>query len=75
MQRLIWTLGACCVTQARMTKVPVSDPDKPAKSQRVQHREGRLKVALRANMAKRKAQVRARGDTTTEVNDNDNNKE
>ena len=40
-----------------MTDEPVSDPGRPAKSQRVQHREKRLKAALKANMAKRKAQA------------------
>ena len=43
-----------------MTDEPVSDQGRPAKSQRVQHREKRLKAALKANMAKRKAQVRAK---------------
>ena len=43
-----------------MTEKPVPDPARPAKSQRVLHREGRLKVALKANMAKRKAQARGR---------------
>ena len=40
-----------------MTDQPVSDQGQPAKSQRVQHREKRLKAALKANMAKRKAQA------------------
>ena len=45
-----------------MTEEPVSSPGKPHKNQRTQHREGRLKAALKANMAKRKLQVRARSD-------------
>ena len=45
-----------------MTHKTVSDPVKPEKNQRQQHRESRLKVALKANMAKRKAQVKARDD-------------
>ena len=43
-----------------MIDQPVSDPAKPPKSPRVRHREARLKVALKANMAKRKAQMRGR---------------
>ena len=42
-----------------------SDPEKPEKVTRAMHREERLKVALKANMAKRKAQVRARSGTAT----------
>ena len=45
-----------------MTEEPVPSPGKPPKNQRAQHREGRLKAALKANMAKRKLQVRARSD-------------
>ena len=45
-----------------MTDEPASGPDKQPKSQRAQHREGRLKAALKANMAKRKMQLRARSD-------------
>ena len=41
----------------------IDEPRQPVKSQRVQHKELRLKAALKANMAKRKAQVRARSDT------------
>jgi hypothetical protein len=60
MQRLIWTVPAGCDTPPCMTDDPVPSPAKQPKSQRAQHREGRLKVALKANMAKRKQQVRAR---------------
>ena len=45
-----------------MTDEPVSDQGQPAKSQRVQHREKRLKAALKANMAKRKAQAQTKSD-------------
>jgi hypothetical protein len=54
-----------------MTDDRASDPDKPAKSQRVQHREARLKTALKANMAKRKQQVRARSDDDAAGQDGD----
>ena len=43
-----------------MEREPRAEPSKPEKVTRAEHREGRLKVALKANMAKRKAQVRAR---------------
>ena len=56
-----------------MTRAPVSDPGKPAKSQRVLHREIRLKAALKANMAKRKARVRAMTDDTTAGSQGDDN--
>ena len=46
-----------------MDREPRSEPVKPAKVTRAAVREGRLKVALKANMAKRKAQVRARSGT------------
>jgi hypothetical protein len=71
---LVWTSKAACATQSVMTEEPAPDPKKPAKSQRVQHREGRLKAALKANMARRKAQVRARGPTVPEA-DQDKDKE
>ncbi len=54
-----------------MTKEPPSSPEKPAKSPRVQQRETRLKMALKANMAKRKAQVRARDEAATDGTHND----
>ena len=38
------------------------EPDKPITSARVKQREARLKAALKANMAKRKAQARAKAD-------------
>jgi hypothetical protein len=53
-----------------MTDDPVPSPATQPKSQRAQHREGRLKVALKANMAKRKLQTRARSeDEMTSVGD------
>jgi hypothetical protein len=53
-----------------MTDEPAPRPGKPPKSQRTQHREGRLKAALKANMAKRKLQTRARSeDEMTSVGD------
>jgi hypothetical protein len=54
-----------------MTDQPVSDSGKPAKSQRAQHRENRLKAALKANMAKRKQQVRGRSDDADQNTPND----
>jgi len=45
-----------------MTDEPASTSGKQPKSQRAQHREGRLKAALKANMAKRKLQLRAKSD-------------
>jgi len=48
--------------EVSMTREPLSDIGKPKKSQRALHRDNRLKAALKANMAKRKAQVRARTD-------------
>ena len=47
-----------------MDDKPGSTTARPAKSPRVQHREARLKAALKANMAKRKAQVRGRAADT-----------
>ena len=47
-----------------MTRIPQSEPSKPVKVTRAQWRDDRLKAALKANMAKRKAQAQARsGDT------------
>ena len=57
-----------------MTDDPTLNPAKPAKSQRAQHREQRLKAALKANMAKRKAVVRAKADQAggnDKIDDND----
>lgn len=48
-----------------MTQETRSKAYKTAKSPRAQHREDRLKAALKANMAKRKAQMRARADDAT----------
>ena len=45
-----------------MTEPPESATPKHAKSPRVQQREARLKTALKANMAKRKAQMRGRSE-------------
>ena len=74
-QSLIWTPPHDWVTYRRMTDQPVPDPDsgigKPAKSQRAQHRENRLKAALKANMAKRKQQMRGRAEDDTTGNHND----
>ena len=53
-----------------MTDKPLPDPAKPAKSQRVLHREGRLKVALKANMAKRKVQTWGRAADAETGDDN-----
>jgi hypothetical protein len=47
-----------------MMDEPASSPAKPPKTQRAQQRQERLKSALKANMAKRKVQVRARSDGT-----------
>lgn len=59
-----------------MSKEPVPDPAKLTKSPRLQQREARLKAALKANMAKRKAQVRARdGAATDGTATNENDKE
>ena len=52
-----------------MTEASGSDTPKPAKSPRVQQREARLKTALKANMAKRKAQVRGRAADTDASDD------
>lgn len=49
-----------------MTNGRASDTGKPAKSQRAQHRETRLKLAMKANMAKRKVQARGRSDIGTD---------
>ena len=43
-----------------MRNDPGTRPQNPAKVTRAQVREDRLKTALKANMARRKAQVRAR---------------
>ena len=64
-----------------MTREPYPEPSKPVKSSRVQHREARLKAALKANMAKRKAQARAKtgagpaDETTAGVTGADNDNE
>ena len=49
---------------------PQAKPAKPAKAAREVTRDDRLKAALKANMARRKAQARARSDGTS--NDNKN---
>lgn len=43
-----------------MSGAPKSTPSKPQKVSRAEEREARLKAALKANMARRKAQSRAR---------------
>ena len=50
-----------------MDREPRSATGKPEKGTRAKHRADRLKVTLKANLAKRKAQVRARqaGETGT----------
>ncbi len=42
--------------------------DKPAKQKTVEDREARLKAALKANMARRKAQTRKRATKRTGAN-------
>jgi hypothetical protein len=46
--------------EGAMRNDPENGSQKPAKVTRAQVRESRLKAALKANMARRKAQVRAR---------------
>ncbi len=46
--------------EGAMSSAPKSGPKNPAKVTRAQDRTMRLKAALKANMAKRKAQVRLR---------------
>jgi hypothetical protein len=64
-----------------MTRELHPAPSKPVKSSRVQHREARLKVALKANMGKRKAHARAKtgagpaGETTAGETSADNDNE
>lgn len=58
-----------------MSAKPGSEPIKPAGNARKISRDKRLKVALKANMAKRKAQVRARDTETGDVSDPDPKKE
>ena len=45
----------------------------PAKSGAAGAKDARLKAALKANMGRRKAQARARGDADTTANDTNNN--
>lgn len=45
-----------------MSGAPKSTPTKPLKVSRAEDREARSKAALKANMARRKAQARARAD-------------
>jgi hypothetical protein len=54
-----------------MSGAPKSQPVKPPKVSRADEREARLKLALKANMARRKAQARARAET--EANDDTRN--
>ena len=46
--------------EGAMSSAPKSGPKNPTKVTRAQERTLRLKAALKANMAKRKAQVRLR---------------
>ena len=60
-----------CDMTRRMTKDASSPPTaKPAKSQR-DVREARRKEALKANMGRRKAQARARSETSDEAEGTD----
>jgi hypothetical protein len=45
-----------------MSGAPKSQPVKPLKVSRAEDREARSKAALKANMARRKAQARARAE-------------
>ncbi len=51
-----WTPRGACATESAMNDKPASAPAKPSKP----GRDARLKAALKANMARRKAQARAR---------------
>jgi|GEM_PF-1315988 len=67
---MLWTGGAGCAIETSMGDTDDSDlTAKPRKSAREIAREARLKLALKANMGRRKAQARARSDGPSE-NDN-----
>ena len=51
-----WTARGACAREGAMNDKPASVPAKPARP----GRDDRLKAALKANMARRKAQARAR---------------
>ncbi len=55
-----WTPAVAWSKTTDMDRDPRSEPARPAHPTRAAMREARLKDALKANMAKRKAQVRAR---------------
>jgi hypothetical protein len=58
--RRFWTTRCGCAMEGRMTEKPVKPvAAKPVKTA-ASVREDRLKAALKANMARRKAQVKAR---------------
>jgi hypothetical protein len=62
--------------ESAMSGAPKSGPQKPAKVSREDARALRLKTALKANMARRKAQARARtGEEAAGKNGPDNDKE
>jgi hypothetical protein len=63
----LWTHGTCCGKDRMMREPPKPpSPAKPGKPAPGPSREERLKAALKANMARRKAQAKARAaDTTT----------
>ena len=59
-----------------MNGASTNGPRKPAKISRAMDREGRLKAALKANMARRKAQARVRTeDAAASAGGRDNDKE
>ena len=71
-----WTLVAACAMEGAMNGASDTGPRKPAKISRAMDREGRLKAALKANMARRKAQARVRTqDAAANVTGRDNDKE
>ena len=54
--RAFWTAPGTCAREGAMSRKPASEPT----TKKAQPREDRLKAALKANMARRKAQARAR---------------
>ena len=69
----LWTVGAGCAMGKPMRDTDDSDPAaKPRKSASEAAREARLKLALKANMGRRKAQTSARAQARSEgPGDND----
>ena len=55
-----WTLAVPWAMEGGMDREPPTEARKAEKVTRAKVRDGRLRLALKANMAKRKAQVRAR---------------